>query len=81
MSITKKLAVLREHHYGLDKLPETVRVPALGERRDVRLRRLFVDALLARRRAVGRIKFVCCLRGLLRLEVLAAPALVAARYQ
>ena len=34
MSITKKLAVLREHHYGLDKLPETVRVPALGERRD-----------------------------------------------
>ena len=34
MSITKKLAVLREHHYGLDKLPETIRVPALGERRD-----------------------------------------------
>ena len=34
MSITKKLAVLREHHYGLDKLPETIRVPALGGRRD-----------------------------------------------
>jgi len=35
MSITKKLAVLREQHYGLDKLPETIRVPALGgERRD-----------------------------------------------
>lgn len=34
MSITKKLAVLREHHYGLDKLPETIRVSALGERRD-----------------------------------------------
>lgn len=34
MSITKKLAVLREHHYGLDKLPETVRVPALGNRRE-----------------------------------------------
>ena len=30
MSITKKLAVLREQHYGLDKLPETIRVPALG---------------------------------------------------
>jgi len=34
MSITKKLALLREHHYGLDKLPETIRLPALGERRD-----------------------------------------------
>lgn len=34
MSIVKKLAVLREHHYGLDKLPETVRIPALGNRRD-----------------------------------------------
>lgn len=34
MSITKKLAVLREQHYGLDKLPETILVPALGERRD-----------------------------------------------
>jgi hypothetical protein len=34
MSITKKLAVLREQHYGLDQLPETIRVPALGERRD-----------------------------------------------
>jgi len=34
MSITKKHAVLREQHYGLDKLPETIRVPALGERRD-----------------------------------------------
>jgi len=33
MSTTKKLAVLREHHYGLDKLPETVRVPAVGGRR------------------------------------------------
>jgi hypothetical protein len=34
MSITKKLALLREQHYGLDKLPETISVPALGERRD-----------------------------------------------
>lgn len=34
MSITKKLAVLREQHYGLEKLPESIRVPALGERRD-----------------------------------------------
>ena len=34
MSITKKLAVLREQHYGLEKLPETIRVPALGERHD-----------------------------------------------
>ena len=34
MSITEKLAVLREQHFGLDKLPETIRVPALGERRD-----------------------------------------------
>ncbi len=32
MSITKKLAVLREQHYGLDKLPETIRVPAIGDR-------------------------------------------------
>lgn len=34
MSITKKLAALREQHHGLDKLPETIRVPALGGRRD-----------------------------------------------
>ncbi|MEG9883058.1 MAG: hypothetical protein V6Z86_00265 [Hyphomicrobiales bacterium] len=34
MSITKKLAVLREQHYGLEKLPESIRVPALGGRRD-----------------------------------------------
>ena len=34
MSITKKLAVLREHHYGLDKLPESIRVPALNDHRD-----------------------------------------------
>ena len=34
MSITKKLAVLREQHFGLDTLPETIRVPALGGRRD-----------------------------------------------
>ncbi len=34
MSIPKKLAVLREQHFGLDKLPETIRVPALGGRRD-----------------------------------------------
>ena len=34
MSITKKLAVLREQHYGLDKLPETIRVPAIGDRRN-----------------------------------------------
>ena len=33
MSITKKLALLREHHYGLDKLPEAIPVPALGGRR------------------------------------------------
>jgi len=32
MSITKKLAVLREDHYGLDKLPETIRVPAISGR-------------------------------------------------
>ena len=34
MSITKKLAVLREQHYGLEKLPETIRVPAIADRRD-----------------------------------------------
>ena len=33
MSIASKLAALCEHHYGLDRLPETVRVPALGDRR------------------------------------------------
>ncbi|ATQ56757.1 hypothetical protein [Paracoccus yeei] len=32
MSIMKKLAVLREQHYGLEKLPETIRVPAIGDR-------------------------------------------------
>lgn len=34
MSITKKFAVLREQHYGLDKLPESIRVPTIGDRRD-----------------------------------------------
>jgi len=34
MSITKKLTVLREQHYGLEKLPETIRVPAIADRRD-----------------------------------------------
>jgi len=32
MSITKELAVLHEQHYGLQKLPETIRVPAIGDR-------------------------------------------------
>jgi hypothetical protein len=34
MNITKKLAALGEHPYQLDKLPETVRVLAIGGRRD-----------------------------------------------
>ena len=34
MSIMKKLAVLREQHYGLDKLPESIRVPAIGDCRN-----------------------------------------------
>jgi hypothetical protein len=29
-----KLGQLRAHHYGLEKLPETVCVPALGKRRE-----------------------------------------------
>lgn len=34
MTAPHKLGQLRERHYGLDKLPETVRIPALGNRRD-----------------------------------------------
>ncbi len=34
MSTRSKLAALREHHYALASLPETVCVPALGDRRD-----------------------------------------------
>lgn len=29
-----KLGQLRARHYGLEKLPETVRIPALGNRRE-----------------------------------------------
>jgi hypothetical protein len=34
MNTKSKLAALREHHYGLASLPEMVRIPALGLRRD-----------------------------------------------
>ncbi len=34
MSTKSKLAALREHHYVLASLPDTVCVPALGDRRD-----------------------------------------------
>jgi hypothetical protein len=34
MSAKSKLAALREHHYALASLPDTVRIPALGLRLD-----------------------------------------------
>jgi hypothetical protein len=34
MNTTNKIAVLREQVFGLDTLPETVRVPALGANSD-----------------------------------------------
>ena len=38
MNPKSKLAALRDHHYGLASLPEMVRIPALGLRRDEMLK-------------------------------------------